>query len=298
MPYPYYPLPPRKDNTAPVLVAVLIILIPVALGALVYLAFAPGFVINPPPTRPVVTFAPPTAVSGGEQFAIAAASSALSPSNYRVSLSVGGETGVATDAPLGDGWSYRVYVQVGFNYYGIDWTDIGGEGTLNAGDLYMVSIANGTWPSGTSMTFYLLWSDGTQIASVSWETPSQPLVTFGVPAPNGIGEQISVASASQGYGPANYKVDLVVGSVMGVPDAMPTTGGSFVVLTVGASFYRVNWTDIGGEQILSGGDNFVVTQVTSGAGDSYLTLPAATQFTFYLLWSDGSAIAIANFQTP
>ncbi len=126
---------------------------------------------------------------------------------------------------------------------------------------------------------------------------SKPTVAFATPAPSGIGEQISVASASIATGPANYKVNFAVAGSAGTAGAMPTTGGGFVVLTVGAAFYRVNWTDIGGERTVNGGDSFVVTHVTSSAGTSYLSMPAATQFTFYLLWSDGSQITSANFQT-
>jgi flagellin-like protein len=126
---------------------------------------------------------------------------------------------------------------------------------------------------------------------------SKPTVAFTTPAPNGIGEQISVASASQAVGPANYKVNFAAAGSPGTAAAMPTTGGGFVVLTVGTSFYRVNWTDIGGEKTVNGGDSFVVTKVTSTAGTSYLVLPASTQFVFYLLWSDGAQITSANFQT-
>jgi flagellin-like protein len=125
---------------------------------------------------------------------------------------------------------------------------------------------------------------------------SKPTVAFATPAPLGIGEQISIASASQAVGPANYKVNLVVGSTTGSALAMPTAGGGFVVLTVGSAFYRVNWTDIGGEKTVNGGDSFVVAQ-TNAAGTTYMALPLATSFVFYLLWSDGSQITSANFQT-
>jgi len=121
-------------------------------------------------------------------------------------------------------------------------------------------------------------------------SPAKPVLTFATPSPAGIGERIPVASTSQAVGPANYRVNLAAGSPIGTAVAMPTTGGGFVVLTVGSAFYRVNWTDVGGEQMVNGGDTFVITHVTSGAGTTYLTLPAATQFTFYLLWSDGSQI--------
>lgn len=77
---------------------------------------------------------------------------------------------------------------------------------------------------------------------------------------------------------------------------MPPTGGGFVVLAVASEFYRVNWTDVGGEGTLNGGDSVTITQ-TSATGTSYLPLPAAASFVFYLLWSDGSQIMSVSFQT-
>lgn len=130
---------------------------------------------------------------------------------------------------------------------------------------------------------------------ISGPGPSKPVVAFATPTPLGLGEQLTVASVSQAAGPANYRLNLGVSGVTGAVIGMPPTGGSYVVLAVGSQFYRVNWTDIGGEGTLSGGDSFTVTQ-TNVVGTTYVPLPIASSFIFYLLWSDGSQISSVSFQ--
>lgn len=49
------------------------------------------------------------------------------------------------------------------------WTDIGGEGIVRAGDSLTITRP-GRLPLSTTFTFYLLRSDGSQTASVTWAT--------------------------------------------------------------------------------------------------------------------------------
>ena len=130
---------------------------------------------------------------------------------------------------------------------------------------------------------------------ISGPGPSKPVVSFATPTPSGLGERLTVASASQAVGPANYHLNLGVDGLTGTAVGMPTTGGAYTVLAVGSRFYRVNWTDIGGEGTLTGGDAFTLTQ-TNLLGTPYLPLPGTSTFTFYLLWSDGSQISSVSFQ--
>src|SRR5206468_11300031 len=102
---------------------------------------------------------------------------------------------------------------------------------------------------------------------------------------------IGVAGASQSVSPSNYKVNLPVAGTTGTAVAMPTTGGNFVSMTIGTTTYRVYWTDIGGEKTVNPGDQFRVT-------GNNVALPAATSYTFYLLWSDGSSIQSTPWSTP
>ncbi len=99
-----------------------------------------------------------------------------------------------------------------------------------------------------------------------------------------------VAASEPQFAPANYKVNLQVGAATGAAIAMPSVSGAFVSIVVDGTTYRVQWTDLGGDATVSGGDRFLVT----GNG---IPLPAATSFTFFLLWSDGDLIAKGSWQT-
>src|SRR5467141_5123722 len=123
---------------------------------------------------------------------------------------------------------------------------------------------------------------------------NKPLVTFSSVDQSSGNATIAVAGASQSVSPSNYKVNLQIGSTTGTALAMPTLGtgvNNYVTVTVGATNYRIYWTDIGGEKTVNSGDNFRVT----GAN---IPLPASSQFTFYLLWSDGSSIQSTTWSTP
>ena len=120
---------------------------------------------------------------------------------------------------------------------------------------------------------------------------TKPLVTFAAVDQSSGNATISVAGASQSVAPSNYKVNLRVGTTTGSAIAMPTTGGGFASVVVGATTYRVYWTDIGGELTVNAGDNFRVT-------GNLIPLTAATSYTFYLLWSDGASIQSTPWSTP
>ena len=120
---------------------------------------------------------------------------------------------------------------------------------------------------------------------------NKPLITFTAASLSSGNATISVAGVSQAVSPSSYKVNLQVGTTTGSAIAMPTTGGASVNVVVGATTYRIYWTDIGGERTVNGGDTFRVT----GNG---VALPAATSFTFFLLWSDGASIQQSAWSTP
>ena len=120
---------------------------------------------------------------------------------------------------------------------------------------------------------------------------NKPLLTFSSVTQSSGNATIGVAGASQAVSPSNYKVNLAVAGTTGNAVAMPTTGGNFVSMTIGTTTYRVYWTDIGGEKTVNPGDQFRVT-------GNNVALPAATSYTFYLLWSDGSSIQSTPWATP
>jgi hypothetical protein len=121
-----------------------------------------------PTDKPVVTFASPTYSSGNVTVAVASTSQAVTPPNYRVNLQVGTNTGAAVAAPATGG--AFVSVIISGTTYRVYWTDIGGELTVNAGDTFRIAGDGEALGSG-SYTFYLLWSDGSQIQTVSFVIP-------------------------------------------------------------------------------------------------------------------------------
>ena len=113
---------------------------------------------------------------------------------------------------------------------------------------------------------------------------ARPQITFGQPnltiSPGNA--TIAVAGVTQSVGPANYKVNLQIGTNAGTAVAMPTTSGSSVNVVISGTTYRVYWTDIGGGLTINEGDQFRVTgnNVALGSGS----------YTLFLLWSDGGQI--------
>jgi archaeal type IV pilus assembly protein PilA len=121
---------------------------------------------------------------------------------------------------------------------------------------------------------------------------NKPVLTFSSPnlttSPGNA--TISVADTSQAVGPANYKVNLQVGSLTGTAIAMPTTSGAFVSITVNSIIYRVYWTDIGGGQTIKAGSQFRIS-------GNNVPLTTGSNYIFYLLWSDGSQIQTSVWNT-
>ena len=118
--------------------------------------------------------------------------------------------------------------------------------------------------------------------------PTRPAVTFSSATPITNGFQANVAGASQAKPAANYKVNLQVNATAGTAVVLAAS----MTFAVGGSTYTVTWTDPGGEGDLTGGDQFRVTRTTPAA-----PLLANTEYTLYLLWSDGSQIQTAVHAT-
>lgn len=114
-------------------------------------------------TRPVVVFASPTASLDSFEFDVAGASVAVSISMYRIDLVVNGS---ASNSPT---LSQSMTLTVGASTYIVTYTDIAGEGSLTAGDHFRVARSGGL-PPNTAFVFRLLWSDGSQIATLTYNT--------------------------------------------------------------------------------------------------------------------------------
>ncbi|HLE54072.1 MAG TPA: type IV pilin N-terminal domain-containing protein [Thermoplasmata archaeon] len=124
-------------------------------------------------------------------------------------------------------------------------------------------------------------------------TGQKPLVSFS-PLQTFTGgnynASFTIAAASQSYSPNYYRFNLEVGGIVGTAMALPTSGVP-ASITISGTTYQVIWIDTGGEASLNGGDTIKVT----GQG---ISLPRATHFVFFLLWTDGSAVQQQSWTTP
>lgn len=157
----------RKDEQAvsPVIATILMVAITVVLAAVLYVMVS-GLISGPSTQKPFVTFGTVTKVNAVTwTFAVASASPAVAPSNYKVNFAIAGATGSALNMGAN---GVNVTVTGLTPAPGVKWVDIGGEGTVNGGDTFTIAFASAP-ASGASLTFYLLYSDGTQIQTASWQ---------------------------------------------------------------------------------------------------------------------------------
>lgn len=112
--------------------------------------------------------------------------------------------------------------------------------------------------------------------------PTRPVLTFSSPDLVTNGFEVFVAGASQALPGQTYRVALSVNG---------TTQGTARTLAASMAFgeYTITWTDLGGEGRLTGGDLFRVTR----AGG----LPANSDFSVSILWTDGSSIGSFTYST-
>jgi len=161
----------RKDEQAvsPVIATILMVAITVVLAAVLYVMVS-GLISGPSTTKPFVTFSSVSKVNNAVwTFSIASASPAVAQSNYKINFGVGTATGAAVNMGT-SGTNTTVTTGGTPANVGVKWTDLGGEGTVNGGDLFTITFAPASLPTvGTSLTFYLLYSDGSQIQSTNWQ---------------------------------------------------------------------------------------------------------------------------------
>jgi len=170
VPYaPYgYPPPPRKDKTALIIVIVVlaIVLIPVAASAILYILVS-GLIQQPVANRPVVTLVRSSGTATGSTILVAGAQPTVSPGQFRVNLAAGDAFGIASSLPAASDVTVSISVTGYSQPFTVRWVDIGGDGTVNGGDQFVVGFPSAL-PSGTSMTFFLLWYDGSAVATLQW----------------------------------------------------------------------------------------------------------------------------------
>ena len=119
--------------------------------------------------KPLVTFSSVSKVNAVTwTFSIASAQPSVAQSNYKVNFGIGTNTG--TVANLGTSNTNVTVAVTGATpaSVGVKWTDIGGSGTVKGGDLITIAFPSAP-TTGTSLTFYLLYSDGSQVQSKQWQ---------------------------------------------------------------------------------------------------------------------------------
>jgi len=101
-------------------------------------------------------------------FSVASAQPSVSQSNYKVNFGIGTNTG--TVANMGASNANVTITVAGATpaSVGVKWTDLGGTGTVKGGDIITIAFPSAPATS-TALTFYLLYSDGSQVQSQSWQ---------------------------------------------------------------------------------------------------------------------------------
>ncbi len=172
MAYAAYPYPPprHEDHTALiiVLIVVLLVVLPIIMAAFLYVTVSHLIGTGPSITHPTVAMMV-TNDSGGANIVVVGAQPAASPSNYQVNLQVGTAFGTAQALPTVSGGN--TFVTVNGNPYAVIWENPSGSGTVVAGDHLVINypLGAGAPPSGTTVTFFLLWaSDGATVSEVQW----------------------------------------------------------------------------------------------------------------------------------
>jgi hypothetical protein len=151
-----------------VIVVIVVILVPIVLAAVLYLMVS-GLVTGPGPSKPLVTFSGVTKVNALTwTFSVASAQPAVGPLNYQVNFGIG--TNIGTAVPMGTSNVNSTVTVTGATpaSVGIKWTDLGGTGRVKGGDILTIQFPSAP-TSGTSLTFYLLYSDGSLIQSRTWQ---------------------------------------------------------------------------------------------------------------------------------
>ncbi len=160
----------RKDDRAvsPVIATILMVAITVVLAAVLYVMVS-GLITGPGAQKPLVTFSGVTKVNAVTwTFTVASAQPAVAASNYKLNFGIGTNTGTAVSMGTnGVNTTVAVPGQTPASV-GVKWTDLGGTGQVKGGDILTIAFPSAP-ATGTSLTFYLLYSDGSQIQSKQWQ---------------------------------------------------------------------------------------------------------------------------------
>ena len=160
----------RKDEAAvsPVIATILMVAITVVLAAVLYVMVS-GLITPVGGNKPVVAFSSVTKVNAWSwTFTVASATPAVASSNYKLNFGIGTFTGAAVNMGANGANTTVTVTGATPSTVGVKWTDLGGTGTIKGGDIFTIAFPSAP-ASGTSLTFYLLYSDGSQIQFQAWQ---------------------------------------------------------------------------------------------------------------------------------
>ena len=163
----------RKDEQAvsPVIATILMVAITVVLAAVLYVMVSGLIGGQNPVSKPVITLQLNTKTATGADILVTGDQPASPPGNFKVNLEVvstfGGATQLAT--PAGTATNVKVPATTGVTYT-VTWQNPGGSGNVVGGDHFSIGYPGTGGPSsGNSITLLLIWTDGSTVASVTYQ---------------------------------------------------------------------------------------------------------------------------------
>jgi FlaG/FlaF family flagellin (archaellin) len=142
--------------------------ITVVLAAVLYVMVS-GLITGPGAQKPLVTFSGVTKVNAVTwTFTVASAQPAVAVSNYKVNFGIGTNTGTAVNMGTNNVNTTVAVSGATPATVGVKWTDLGGTGQVKGGDILTIAFPSAP-ATGTSLTFYLIYSDGSQVQSQQWQ---------------------------------------------------------------------------------------------------------------------------------
>ncbi len=162
----------RKDDQAvsPVIATILMVAITVVLAAVLYVMVSGLIGGTTTTSKPAVTLTVSKTASGADVL-VAGIQPTANPSNFKVNIENVGNTtfGTAVNAPLTNNAASNP-ITVGTNTLTVTWQNPGGSGTVSQGDHFIVKFTNGMPTTGLTFSFLLIWSDGSTLTSINWQT--------------------------------------------------------------------------------------------------------------------------------
>lgn len=196
-------------------------------------------------------------------------------SRFQLRWQVDGSGEAQVPMPTTYGFPGATVVLGGASRYNVTVDSIRPDGSLRDGDRLTILAMPGATPQFRTCTFALLWTDGSQIANVTFVWP--PYWSLGA-SWNLNGQAVTVFAALPDVPPAALEVQLQVNGTNGTLVPLPTTPRIAFEVPVGSVNYSVMWQNQGSTGMVSAGDWF---QIHYAVGPS--EVPVGTPMAFVLL---------------